>query len=242
MDKILGFGQQLLNSLVNGINNNTENISTVVTELLTNFGGFIIENLPEILVAGINILLALVNGIVDAIPELAGAATQAIVDFVTYLVSAENITNIITAAGNLISNLGEAIKSVAGTLFGDVGANVVQSIIDGISAAWDGLVSWFNGIWDSLFGGRSVNVGVSGSGTATVDGSHAGGLAYVPFDGYIAELHQGERVLTAAEAANYNNPRPSVNVVQNIYSEARTAADLMQEALYHQERAVLLGV
>lgn len=33
-----------------------------------------------------------------------------------------------------------------------------------------------------------------------------------------------------------------VNVVQNIYSQAKTAADLMQEAKYQQERAVLLGV
>lgn len=33
-----------------------------------------------------------------------------------------------------------------------------------------------------------------------VNGSHANGLDYVPFDGYIAELHQGERVLTANEA------------------------------------------
>lgn len=33
-----------------------------------------------------------------------------------------------------------------------------------------------------------------------------------------------------------------VSVVQNIYSEAKTAADLMQEALYQQERAVLFGV
>ena len=33
-----------------------------------------------------------------------------------------------------------------------------------------------------------------------------------------------------------------VSVVQNIYSEAKTAADLMQEAIYQQERAVLLGV
>lgn len=36
-----------------------------------------------------------------------------------------------------------------------------------------------------------------------VDGSHAGGLSYVPYDGYIAELHQGERVLTAMEARAY---------------------------------------
>lgn len=33
-----------------------------------------------------------------------------------------------------------------------------------------------------------------------VNGSHANGLNYVPFDGYIAELHQGERVQTASEA------------------------------------------
>lgn len=34
-----------------------------------------------------------------------------------------------------------------------------------------------------------------------VDGSHAGGLESVPFDGYIAELHKGERVQTAAQVA-----------------------------------------
>ncbi|MDK4477479.1 phage tail tape measure protein [Fusobacterium necrophorum] len=32
-----------------------------------------------------------------------------------------------------------------------------------------------------------------------IDGSHAEGLSYVPFNGYIAELHQGERVLTKEE-------------------------------------------
>lgn len=36
-----------------------------------------------------------------------------------------------------------------------------------------------------------------------LNGSHASGLANVPFDGYVAELHRGERVLTAAENAAY---------------------------------------
>ncbi|HEY0915654.1 MAG TPA: hypothetical protein VGE22_12355 [Solimonas sp.] len=34
----------------------------------------------------------------------------------------------------------------------------------------------------------------------TLNGSHASGLDYVPFDGYRAELHRGERVQTAAQA------------------------------------------
>jgi hypothetical protein len=37
------------------------------------------------------------------------------------------------------------------------------------------------------------------AGTLTLDGTHAGGLDYVPFDGYIAQPHKGERVLTAEE-------------------------------------------
>lgn len=39
-----------------------------------------------------------------------------------------------------------------------------------------------------------------------MDGSHAGGLSYVPFDGYRAELHMGERVLTAAENRSFRMP------------------------------------
>lgn len=35
-----------------------------------------------------------------------------------------------------------------------------------------------------------------------VDGSHANGLDYVPFDGYVAKLHRGERVQTAGEASS----------------------------------------
>ena len=34
-----------------------------------------------------------------------------------------------------------------------------------------------------------------------INGSHASGLDYVPFDGYVAELHQGEAVLTSGEAS-----------------------------------------
>ena len=47
--------------------------------------------------------------------------------------------------------------------------------------------------------GKNVDVNVN----KNVNGSHAGGLDYVPFDGYIAELHKGERVQTADEANDW---------------------------------------
>lgn len=49
------------------------------------------------------------------------------------------------------------------------------------------------------------------------DGKHSGGLNNVPFDGYKAELHKGERVLTRGQADEYrrNEGRGDVNITIN---------------------------
>ena len=153
----------------------------------------------------------------------------------------------------LLQNLREIFEGVI-EFFAEVGGDIVGGIKQGISDAWDGLVSWFEGLWDSLFGNRSVDVDVDvnengssdrpqGGGVASlprsVNGSYATGLDYVPFDGFIAELHEGERILTAEEAKKYNSG--GITVIQNIYSQAKNAAELMQEARNQQRKAVLLG-
>lgn len=141
----------------------------------------------------------------------------------------------------LFDEIGQVFSGIWG-VFENIGSNAIEALKQGISNAWGGIVSWFNGLWNSLFGNRSVSVNAD----VSTNGSHAGGLAYVPFDGYIAELHKGERVLTASEAKAYKDGEKSsgggVTVIQNIYSQAKTAADLMLEARHQQERAVLLGV
>ena len=49
--------------------------------------------------------------------------------------------------------------------------------------------------------GRTANLLTQLEQYTRINGSHANGLDYVPFDGYIAQLHRGERVQTAASAA-----------------------------------------
>lgn len=114
----------------------------------------------------------------------------------------------------LFDKIGEIFSDIWDT-FKKIGSDAIEALKDGINAVWDGLVSWFNGIWDGLFGNRTANVTVNthenrtvstsyqssgGAGRRSVNGSHRSGLDYVPFDGYIAELHKGEMVLTSQQA------------------------------------------
>lgn len=144
--------------------------------------------------------------------------------------------------GNIFSKIGE--------VFMDIGSQAVEALKNGIAAAWDGLTGWFNSLWDNLFGNRTadvtinktVNETVNTSKGRSVNGSHRIGLNYVPFDGYIAELHKGERVLTAEQARKQDSGAGNITVVQNIYSQAKSAAELMREARNAQRKAVLMGV
>lgn len=77
---------------------------------------------------------------------------------------------------------------------------------DGRNADAEGLAFWR----DAILAGAdqaSILAQIIGINHASeYDGSHAGGLAWVPKDGYRAELHLGERVLTAAENRVYSAP------------------------------------
>ena len=241
IDQILEFGQQMLNTLLDGINNATgSQMSGAITNIITTFGNFILENLPEILMAGYNILVSLVYGIINAIPQLATAAIKAIIEFGSYITSPENVEKIETLGPDLVNALAEGIMNFLEP-FIDAGAKIVDSIKQGISDAWDGLVSWFNGIWDSLFGNRTVNVNVNKT-TSGVNGSRAVGLPYVPFDGYISELHKGERILNASEAEEYRkgksaNNTSGITIIQNIQAVPQTPVELAAATSAYFEQA-----
>ena len=126
----------------------------------------------------------------------------------------------------------------------EVGKEIVEQIKEGISKAWEGLKSWFNDLWDSLFGDKEVKVDVKGNDKTGSAKSNANGLSYVPYDGYIALLHEGERVLTANEAKEYNSGYSSgasgsgITIVQNIQTVPQTPVEFAAatEAYFEQAR------
>ena len=88
------------------------------------------------------------------------------------------------------------------------------------------------------FIGKANEAGVSAS---KINGSHANGLDYVPFDGYVAELHKGERVLTKQENEEYNKGRTNnnggdtfvfYNTKPDPYTYAKQMKRTKQELLY----------
>ena len=63
--------------------------------------------------------------------------------------------------------------------------------------------------------------------------SHAGGLANVPYNGYIAELHKDERVLTANENKRRQAESATVSSnTQNITVNVRSPFDVIGELEY----------
>lgn len=93
------------------------------------------------------------------------------------------------------------------TGFKEVGKKVVSDIQAGIASAWGALVSWFRGIWDRVFSNLRASITVDKQDAA--GGSNALGLNYVPFSGYMAQLHKGEAVLTATQAREWRSGQNS---------------------------------
>lgn len=148
----------------------------------------------------------------------------------------EAIKGIFSTWGDFFKGLWEQLVTVfSGAV--NLGKKIVDDIKQGISNAWESLVSWFKGLWDSLFGNLNANVNVG-----TVSGSAATGLDYVSKDG-LWQLHEGERVLSKEENAEYSNGNNrSSGDVYNFYSPKALSPTSAARAMQKAKRQLAAGV
>lgn len=228
----------IVQTLVTGISANAAQLIDSAIQIITVLGNGIYQMLPTVAQSALQIVLTLVSKLNENLPQMLDTAGQMLIAFVEGV--SEHLPDIMLAAASIVETLlTYFIEHLPDIVEGamQMGDAVIDGIIDGISAAWDSLVSWFNGLWDNLFGNRSVNVDVNSSGT---DGSHAGGLDYVPYNNYVANLHRGEMVLTADEADAYRRGNSGVGgftVNQTIYAAKQTPVELAASTAAYFQRA-----
>ena len=180
----------------------------------------LMDNVPKIITAVTPVINNLVNVLTVVLNNL-----DVIIPVVWTALKAFLAFHGIAAIGNIIMIVVGAFQ-VLGGVFGLVGASLgaflgpVGLVIVAITALTAGII-WCVKNWEKICKVISTAIKLVGafvgiapkeikadvkttSTSAKINGSHANGLANVPFNGYVAELHKGERVLTASENRNYN--------------------------------------
>jgi len=170
-----------------------------VFETLYGVIGSLINNIVIPLLPMIATVIEEVWSVVKPILEPMKNLFTTIGDTVMYLIK-EVVGPMIPVIGTVIGAMWDVVKPVLSAIvsaFGkiiDVIGNVIGNIKDMVSA----FKSFKPPEWLSTIGGAVS--GAAKKAWSFVSGSHATGLESVPYDGYIAELHKDEAVLTATQS------------------------------------------
>lgn len=229
----------LADGLINALPKLIEKVPVIITKLIEAY----VNNAPKMIEAALKIIVALAEGLIKSIPQLIKAIPQ-----------------IVTAIVNGFTSFMSQIK--------DIGKNIVKGLWEGIKSMATWITDKVKGFFSGIVSGVKGLLGIKSPSKvfASIGGYMAEGLGEgwedkfadirdeinksLDFDDPSMSISASVRKVGMETAGMAYGVVPSgrsygsggVSIVQNIYSEAKTAADLMQEALYQQERAVLLGV
>lgn len=214
------------------------NVIAIWEEIKSSFEGFINEIVERLNEMGItfesvtNFLKALWEGFTSILAPLFKGAFKLISDTVSLglnliLSLFDYFRGVLTGDWELmLAGLVNALKS-----FFNFGVDIFENFLTIVGEVCDTIGKWFGdtfgGIFDAIDAiGKGISDVIKGTSIMS-EGSHANGLNYVPYDGYRATLHKGEKVLTVNEAEEYDNKNSgrSTNIFNFTSPKAIDAAE-----------------
>ena len=269
MPEIVDAGLALLSALVTDLPEIISAVAAAIPEIVDAIVNAILSSIPLLIDAGIQLLTmlvgnlpAIISGIVSALPTIINSIVNAVLGSIPLLIRSgiqlfvALVSNLPAIISGVVAAVPQIIDAIVGGFAGgfdamaNIGLNLIKGIWSGISdaAAWlkSKIAGFFGGVVDSIrdfFGIHSPSRLMAGIGKNMALGIGVGWEDTFPD---IAEdITDSVRLDFDAgpvSCGRDQNQSGSVSVVQNIYSKAQTAADLMREAKWEQERAVMMGV
>lgn len=212
-------------------------------EMIGSLIGGLLEKAPEFLQSGLDLLYSLLGTFEGKMPDFVKWAFDLVWNIGTTL-----LKNTPMLIGHAIAMLGSLLSGIIQKLY-ETGAYIVDGVWQGIKAKasefYENVKGFFSGIVNSV---------------KNVLGIHSPSRVFADIGKFMAlgleqgwEDEYGDVKKSIIDDMDFNSSASlngtskygvngGVSVVQNIYSQAKTRADLMEEALYNQRKAVLLNV
>ena len=258
LPQIISTAGDLVNRFVEFLIQNAPAILAAGAQLLLNLAQGLISNLPAIISSAASIVGQLLTTLASYLPDLLAQGISLVANLIAGLISM--IPDIISAAGDIIRNIKDQFSSIN---WAEIGKNIISGIANGIKNGASNIISAAKEAAQSAFEAAKAKLGIASPSKLfrdVIGYNISAGMALGISDG-IPLVEYAANSLSRASTASFSsrltaqsgkiassgtvsggNAGRTVQVVQNIYSKAQTAADLMMEARYNAELAVMLGV
>jgi len=150
-------------------------------------------------------IMEILQWVIDTIPIMRDAIKN-VMDFIMpYLKPIlDSVLTLIQSIFKLLQGDTEGfVEGIKSTLvsFGEalytIGKDALNYLWSGLKSVWASIQNWVSEKVTWL--ASKLSFWQNGSAEMESDGSHASGLNYVPYDGYVAELHRGEAVMNSGQ-------------------------------------------
>lgn len=193
---VINWGVEMYNNAVLAASNFVNGAIEWISQLPSRIWAWLISTVSNVISWGANM-----------VSQARSVATNFVNSFISF------ITSLPSKVWGIIQQIPSKVSAIGSQLY-NAGRNIFQSLWNGIKSIGDSILGWvsdFAGKIGSFVSGiidgfKNIVSGANDAKSAakSVDGKHANGLDYVPYNGYVAELHEGERVLTKQQNREYN--------------------------------------